>query len=77
MTREIFGYSHINFKYRREEVFYRFVHVKNMEEEKVMAKKSDEKKTKDNEFEVLRVTSAGKEVYNPETKEVLIIPHES
>lgn len=42
-----------------------------------MAKKSDEKKTKDNEFEVLRVTSAGKEVYNPATKEVLIIPHES
>lgn len=42
-----------------------------------MVKKSDEKKTKDNEFEVLRVTSAGKKVYNPETKEVLIIPHES
>ncbi|MGO5334375.1 hypothetical protein ACTQZM_07725 [Enterococcus cecorum] len=29
------------------------------------------------ELEVLRVTSAGKEVYDPKTKEVLIIPHES
>lgn len=77
MTREIFGYSHINFKYRREEVFHRFVHVKNYGGNS-MAKKVEETVAEEKvELEVLRVTSAGKEVYNPKTKEVLIIPHES
>lgn len=43
-----------------------------------MAKKVEETVAEEKvELEVLRVTASGKEVYDPETKEVLIIPHES